>query len=170
MNKIYLVLLMTFVVTFFGFSNQISNVSKETTTVSFVNLFDNYQVDLMAKKGGSEAKSGYEGFVKKISKHEKLFFNLAIAFTIVFGVLFLTGITLIAVGNAIYYGSKNLADLLTGSYVYYAGYSLFGITWLFAIAAAVFWAFWGMIQHGKKKGYVLAPFVEGESLGLSIKF
>ncbi len=63
-----------------------------------------------------------------------------------------------------------LADLLLYSYLGYAGNAFFGLSWLFFVAAAVLWTFWGIIQYAKSKGIVMAPFSTADSVGISIKF
>ncbi|HOV14652.1 MAG TPA: hypothetical protein PK771_10240 [Spirochaetota bacterium] len=187
-SKIILALVFTSVSLFFIFSSEKVNVQKlqSGNDISFVNVFNTHSIDLMGAKGsdteGMEKskkvekkvekdgeKNGFKTFVSKIAPYEKPFFYAAIADTVSFGTFFLTGIILMAAGNAMYYGSKNWAEALVGLYVSYAGYALFGISWIFFIVAAVCWAFWGMIQYGKKKGYVMTPFFTGDSVGLSIK-
>jgi len=44
-----------------------------------------------------------------------------------------------------------------------------GVSWLFFLAAVACWVFWGLIQYGKKKGYVMNVFASGDQIGISIK-
>ncbi|HPO50866.1 MAG TPA: hypothetical protein PLO89_11120, partial [Spirochaetota bacterium] len=121
------------------------------------------------KKVESKEKNGFGSFVSKIAPYEKPFFYAAIGDTVSFGTFFLLGIILMAAGNVMYSSRTNWAEGLVGLYVSYAGYALFGVSWIFFFVAAVCWAFWGMIQYGKKKGYAMTPFFTGDSVGLSIK-
>jgi len=172
-TKFLLALLFTSFCLSFTFSSEKINIQKvkSTNDVSFVNLFDNHSVNLLAKKDDKkDGKGGFEGFVKKIAPYEKPFLYAAIGTTIGFGALFITGIILIAVGYSMRatWGGDWL-KWNNGWYVEYAGDALLGVSWLFFLAAVACWVFWGLIQYGKKKGYVMNVFASGDQIGISIK-
>ncbi|OHD12416.1 MAG: hypothetical protein A2086_12685 [Spirochaetes bacterium GWD1_27_9] len=172
-SKIILACLFTSFCLFFTFSSEKVSIqsSQSSYNVSFVNLFNNHTPKFFAAKGGktSGENTGFKNFVTKIAPYEKSFFYAAIATTVSFGTFFISGIILMAAGNAMWYNG-NWAERLVGLYISYAGYALFSFAWVFFIVAALFWTFWGLIQYGKKKGYVVAPFVSDNAMGLSIKF
>ncbi|HPO48895.1 MAG TPA: hypothetical protein PLO89_01085 [Spirochaetota bacterium] len=155
----------------FGFSSEKADLNKKTSfkEVSFVSLFDNHSVSLYAKKSKKSDGDGFESFVKKIAPYEKTFLYAAIATTVCFGVFTITGIILMSAGYWIWRLSTTLVETLTGNYVRYAGSALFGFSWLFFLAAAATWVFWGFIQYGRKKGYVMNVFSTADSIGISIK-
>jgi len=168
MKKIFIAMLFVSLCVFSGFaSEKIVNKVDGVQKISFGNFPSYGFADLMASKTASD---GFKSFVDVIAPHEQKFLGLAIAFTIAFAALSVTGIILMVVGYTMMNPPKDLATSLTGLYVSYAGDAMFGVSWLFFVAAGVMWAFWGIIQYAKKEGIAMGVFSTNDSIGLSFKF
>lgn len=167
MKKILLASIFTCLCIFSGFASE-KNIDKVDAVqkISFGNFPSYGFADLMASKGASD---GFSKFANAIAPHEKTFLTLAIAFTIAFAALSVTGIILMAVGYTMRVGNDPF-NWLTGLYVEYVGDAMFGVSWLFFVAAIVMWAFWGIIQYAKKEGIVMGVFSTYDSIGVSFKF
>ena len=168
---------------FFTFSSENVNVQKlkSGNDVSFVNVFNTHSVNLMASKGGKNtdgtekstkktSDAGFNSFIKKIAPYENIFFIVAIATTISFGVFLITGAILMGVGYSMRttWGG-DLDKLWNGWNIEYAGDAIFSLSWLFFLAAVATWVLWGLIQYGKKNKVVLSVFSTNDRIGLSIK-
>ncbi len=154
------------------FSSEAVNFNDSQSNALNFSMIGNQSFDLFGAQTNNtntNAGSGYSAFVRAIAPYESAFLYAAIGDTIGFGSFFITGIVLMAIGNYNSLHYTNWADYLTALYISYAGYALLGTSWLFFIVAAVCWPFWGIIQDGRKKGYVLSPFISGDSIGLAIR-
>ncbi|MBP7553813.1 MAG: hypothetical protein KA885_10340 [Spirochaetes bacterium] len=168
MKKILLATIFTCLCIFSGFSSE-KTIDKVDAVqkISFGNFPSYGFADLMASKGASD---GFATFAGAIAPYEKQFLAAAIGCTVGFAALSITGIILMVVGYTMRVPFKDWATSLTGLYVEYAGDALFGVSWLFFVAAGVMWAFWGIIQYAKKEGIAMGVFSTNDSIGLSFKF
>lgn len=168
MKKIFIATLFVSLCVFSGFtSEKIVNKVDGVQKISFGNFPSYGFADLMASKTASD---GFKSFVDVIAPHEKTFLGLAVSFTIAFAALSVTGIILIVVGYTMYHPAKSWDDLVAGPYIEWVGDAMFGVSWLFFVAAGVMWAFWGIIQYAKKEGIAMGVFSTNDSIGLSFKF
>ena len=127
---------------------------------------------LLMKDNNEKEQIEQNGFFDWIIKYEKYILIGAIASTIAFTALSVTGAVCIGVG---------WTALDTLQSLYYTGGVLFGFSWLFFLGAGAFWAFWGIAQYLKKNDYQATAFAapvyneikpceSGYSIGLSVSF
>jgi hypothetical protein len=127
---------------------------------------------LLFKSESEKKQIEQNGFFDWIMKYEKYILIGAIASTIAFTALSVTGAVCIGV-------SWTVLDTLQT--LYYTGGVLFGFSWLFFLGAGAFWAFWGIAQYLKKNDYQATAFAapvyneikpceSGYSIGLSVSF
>ena len=127
---------------------------------------------LLMKDNNEKKQIEQNGFFDWIIKYEKYILIGAIASTIVFTALSVTGAVCIGIG---------WTTLDTLQTLYYTGGVLFGFSWLFFLGAGAFWTFWGIAQYLKKNDYQATAFVtpvyneikpckSSYSVGLSVSF
>ncbi len=127
---------------------------------------------LFMKDNNEKKQIEQSGFFDWIIKYERYILIGAIASTIAFTALSVTGAVCIGIG---------WTTLDTLQTLYYTGGVLFGFSWLFFLGAGAFWAFWGIAQYLKKNDYQATAFAapvyneikpseSGYSIGLSVSF
>ena len=160
------------------FASEKTDVQMDTKVNNFGFTFKNaisestdYEITLL--KSESEKKEiEQNGFFDWLIKSEIYLFFGAIASTIVFTALSVTGAVCIGIG---------WTTLDTLQTLYYTGGVLFGFSWLFFLGAGAFWTFWGIAQYLKKNDYQATAFVtpvyneikpckSSYSVGLSVSF
>lgn len=167
-KKMILVSVFSFLYLVSAFSSEVQNFHSQKSNVSFSmgNEYNFRTAELFSNKG----ENGFNTFVKKIAPYEKTFFNVALGTTVGFGSLLVLGTIFSVAGYAMTIDFTTPANYWPGVYLGYAGSAFIGISWLFFVAAAVNWTFWGMIQYAKKNGVVVAAFAEHNAIGVSFKF
>lgn len=178
MRKRFLVILAAFFCLSVGYSfaSEKPVVQSETKLKGFTfndAVAESSDAELVLLKSDKEKKEiKQNGFFDWLIKSEKGLLIGAIACTVGYGVVLITGAILMGVGST---------NLILG--VYYAGGAIFGLSWLCFLGAGVFWAFWGIAQYLKKHDYQATAFAKpvynevepcssskSFSVGLSVSF